>query len=56
VAHPGSFNVAPTRGVPPPEKFEKIDCQKRVFQAFQALSRNFEEVDNSKETAGRTGF
>jgi len=31
---------------------KKIDCRKRVFQAFQALSRYFEEVDNSKETAG----
>jgi len=35
---------------------KKIDYRKRVFQAFQALSRHYEGVGNSKETAGRTGF
>jgi len=32
------------------------DYRKRVFQSFQALFKQFEGVDNSKETAGRTGF
>ena len=39
-----------------PRKFWKIDCWKRIFQAFQALCSHYERVCNSKETAGRTGF
>ena len=37
---------------PSARKFWKIDYRKRVFQAFQALSRHYEGVGNSKETAG----
>jgi len=35
---------------PSPGKFRKINCRKRAFQAFQALSSHFEGVGNSKET------
>jgi len=35
-----------------PQKILKIDCRKRVFQAFQALSSHFEGMGNFKETAG----
>ena len=53
--HYSRMAEARTHG-PSPEDLEKNDCRKRVFQAVKALSSHFEEVGNSKETAGRTGF
>jgi len=61
VDSPRSGGRSPTRAEgskltgPPSENFEKYDCRKRVFQAFQTLCSHF-EGRNFKETAGRTGF
>jgi len=40
------------RAGPSPRKFKKIDCRKRVFQAFQAVSSHFEGVGNSMQGNG----